>query len=315
MELVLLFRGRLTRRSRNGQCNYKSLLFFFCARSYCHNTRLSPWTNFLFLCVLSNYLILPFHISKRFSRLQKQKAAYRDGCLHEQKRVKLEEIGVSFIHHNEAIWHNNFELLSQYVLRHEDISLRLHDPKLHTWLLTQYRRMEKGKLSHDKVRMLKRVGEISEDPEAMKTLRQEKKEAEFWEEMFERLQAFSQANGGDANILDEGEKGDAALHKWAKSQRMSFKKGRLTAEKAARLELIGLDLDASLNWGSAKWERMYSNLADYKEEHGHVNVPNSYESERHGKLGIWVHTMRQKANGTRANDCGLSSSRRAKVST
>lgn len=47
----------------------------------------------------------------------------------------------------------------------------------------------------------------------------------------------------------------------------------------------------------AEWEKMYDNLVDYQRDHGTLNVPWDYKSERHGSLGNWVSAIKSTAGG------------------
>ncbi|KAL7554781.1 hypothetical protein ACHAWF_018588, partial [Thalassiosira exigua] len=123
---------------------------------------------------------------------------------------------------------------------------------------------------------------------------------------FERLEAYSQNHGGDANIPRYGDDGgDEDLWRWVWKQRRAYMRKRqpLSDERAARLKSIGLDLTArDRTRHDAKWEGMYAKLVDYKEERGDCYVPNSYVSERHGYLGKWVCRMKsEKKKGKLSN--------------
>lgn len=63
--------------------------------------------------------------------------------------------------------------------------------------------------------------------------------------------------------------------------------GRLTDERIRRLESIGFV------WSLRDdWQKHYDELKQYKEEHGHCNVPARYAKNR--RLGIWVSAQRQQ---------------------
>ena len=62
-----------------------------------------------------------------------------------------------------------------------------------------------------------------------------------WEEMFGQLVAYKERFGDIGELIDWKE--NAALGKWCSRQRQFFKKGRLSAERIARLEELGFVWD------------------------------------------------------------------------
>jgi hypothetical protein len=83
------------------------------------------------------------------------------------------------------------------------------------------------------------------------------------------------------------------LGQWVGTQRSNYKlqvKGKtspLTTLRIRELESLGFE------WGvgdSPVWEGRLSELADYRKNHGHCNVPYNYSENT--KLGQWVGTQR-----------------------
>jgi hypothetical protein len=75
------------------------------------------------------------------------------------------------------------------------------------------------------------------------------------------------------------------LGAWIKAQRKLYAKGKLSEERAAKLDKIGF----VWNYESL-WNQRYSELVEYKRETGHCNVPSKYPPNV--KLGIWVYATR-----------------------
>lgn len=64
--------------------------------------------------------------------------------------------------------------------------------------------------------------------------------------------------------------------------------GRISDERKAQLEEIGVQLrNESIH---ATWEDHFAELLAYKDEHGHIDVP-----QKHLGLGRWVNKQRQSA--------------------
>jgi hypothetical protein len=71
------------------------------------------------------------------------------------------------------------------------------------------------------------------------------------------------------------------------TQRQLKTKEKLDPDRQKRLEEIGFEWDAS-----AKWDKMYALLQQFKKREGHCNVPKSHTEDK-AKLGTWVNTQRQ----------------------
>jgi hypothetical protein len=89
---------------------------------------------------------------------------------------------------------------------------------------------------------------------------------------------------------------NAKLANWVNTQRKQYnwhlegKRSPMTLSRIQELESLGFE------WGcvNAAWEDRLSELADYRKEHGHCNVPQMYSENT--KLGRWVGTQRKQYN-------------------
>jgi len=75
------------------------------------------------------------------------------------------------------------------------------------------------------------------------------------------------------------------------------KKFWMTEERVNKLEEIGFVWDASYrpreaNVDDEAWNQRYGELIEYKQKHGHCNVPFQYEPNK--PLGNWVSTQRKQ---------------------
>ena len=66
----------------------------------------------------------------------------------------------------------------------------------------------------------------------------------------------------------------------------SANQGRLDAERCRRLEDLGFDFDPN----NSHWEKYFRQLVEFKQEHGHTNVPQ--RSGKYAALGTWVRNQR-----------------------
>ena len=110
-----------------------------------------------------------------------------------------------------------------------------------------------------------------------------------WEARFQDLKEF-QAEHGHCDVPS---KHPERLGHWVNHQRSMKKIGRLAAGRAKKLEELGF------RWGTPKtapsWGVRFQQLKEFKEEHGHCNVP-----KRHpGGLGHWVQYQRRAGSQRR----------------
>ncbi len=87
-----------------------------------------------------------------------------------------------------------------------------------------------------------------------------------WEVKFNELIAYK-AGHGDTNVPRDYPNG---LGVWIKTQRALSIKGELPTERKVRLDEVGFEWDLF----EQAWEAKFNELLAYKNEYGHVNVPN-----------------------------------------
>jgi len=84
---------------------------------------------------------------------------------------------------------------------------------------------------------------------------------------------------------DEGVK----LGSWVSESRKAYSKGKLSEERAKRLEELGFVWDTK----GIAWEANFGLLAQYLSEKGDCLVPSSYKTVEGTKLGLWVSNLRR----------------------
>jgi len=108
-----------------------------------------------------------------------------------------------------------------------------------------------------------------------------------WEQHYQALKAFKKRYD-HANVPDDWPE-NRRLAKWVKAQRGDYKKELLSAEKVKKLEAIGFTwvLQEQL---VLPWIHYYRKLQEFKQVHGHCNVPSTFEDK---KLARWVSRQRK----------------------
>ena len=86
---------------------------------------------------------------------------------------------------------------------------------------------------------------------------------------------------------------------WVSKRRGAKAQGRLSPDQIEQLEGLGFVWDVLIHW----WVQGFERLLAYKAEHGHVLVPNKYQTSGGFKLGFWVSKRRgAKAQGRLSPD-------------
>ena len=128
-------------------------------------------------------------------------------------------------------------------------------------------------------------GERTRNRKSTNKLLGKKKRRITWEESYELLKHFK-ANHGHCNV-PRMYKQDPRLAHWVNQQRTRSE--QLPADKKGKLDSI------RFAWSLARtWEENYELLKEYKDKHGHCNVPRTYKQDP--KLGQWVNNQRHRKN-------------------
>jgi hypothetical protein len=127
-----------------------------------------------------------------------------------------------------------------------------------------------------------------------------RKEECHWNDRYESLLGFKQKHGHVKvpQQYDENPK----LGRWVGYWRNKYKEYKRTngqkgdPHRMKRLESIGLvdDISTGNEYRRVKsyWDDMLNQLSDFKQEHGHLKVPQQYDENP--KLGRWVRNWRSK---------------------
>jgi superfamily II DNA or RNA helicase len=105
-----------------------------------------------------------------------------------------------------------------------------------------------------------------------------------WEEFYGAAIAYAEEHGDllvpNKWVTDTG----IGLGQWLHTQRTLRNRGRLRPERIRLLDAIGMVWSPH----EAAWERGLAAAARYHEQHGHINVPQSFVDSDGYKLGDWI---------------------------
>jgi len=104
-----------------------------------------------------------------------------------------------------------------------------------------------------------------------------------WNRFFTELVEYKQKNG-HCNILTT----NGSLGNWITRQRTLNRSKELKADRYEKLVGIGLTFeDVRFATDNKKWNRLFTELVEYKQKNGHCNVPTT-----NGSFGNWVSNQR-----------------------
>eukprot|EP00804_Cyclotella_cryptica_P019454 CCRYP_006630-RC/>CCRYP_006630-RC protein AED:0.24 eAED:0.24 QI:0/0.33/0.25/1/0.33/0.25/4/610/455 len=202
----------------------------------------------------------------------------------------------------DSHWQSRFNDLVKYKSEFGHCNVRVDDKansKLGYWVQRQRREYKDQRLAEDRIAKLNEIGFVW-------VMR------DSWETRYNELVEYTR-EFGHCNITLRY-KPNPELGKWVNHQREAYKKFKtegetstMTQERIDLLEAIGFVWKVE-----PQWNTRFSELVNYKREHGDCNVPAKYKPNR--KLGVWVYRHRTEfKNGKlpqehikKLNDIGFS---------
>jgi len=187
--------------------------------------------------------------------LEKQRRDRSRGRLRPARLARLEAIGVRWEQTKEIQWESQFQSLERFKADNghcfvpRDYPGR---PSLGGWLTNQRLAFKRDTLPQERRLRLESLGVVWDAI------------CEAWERSYEAIVAFKRQEG-HCNVPQ----GSKPLGTWLQNQRMSYKRGTLTAKQIQRLESIGV----AWNPHEAGWRQRYAQLEAFAAHHGHCNVP------------------------------------------
>jgi hypothetical protein len=107
-----------------------------------------------------------------------------------------------------------------------------------------------------------------------------------WNKQYEKLVAFKRKNGHC--LVPKRYHEDMSLGKWVDNQRGGHAKNELRLDRKVLLDEIGLVWRVDY---SARWNKQYEKLVEFKRKNGHCQVPQLYKAD--ASFGMWVHSQRR----------------------
>ena len=212
-----------------------------------------------------------------------QRGRRKRGELYPEQIRLLDELGFIW-DWRSLIWVQWYRKLEAYKARHGDCRVRCSN-KLGRWVAEQRADFQKGKLKPDRIAKLDAIGfEWRVRPKRSDRLAQ--------------LEAFK-AERGHCRVPSSGLNANPELAQWVSVQRHAFKKGKLEADRIAKLEAMGFDWDDEHPGVGRKWGDRFAQLEAFKTQHGNCRVP--FDFKPNPQLGKWVSRQRELFKQGRMN--------------
>jgi superfamily II DNA or RNA helicase len=207
--------------------------------------------------------------------LGNQRAFKAKGKLAADRIRLLEAVGITW-NTVEAQWEEKFKRLVTFQKRegHANVPGQYAaDVELANWVNNQRAFKRRGRLTPERIERLEAIGFCWDAKDSI------------WGERFRELEAFARS-AGHCNVPVTFHNRQLAL--WVVGQRSSFKGGKLSQERIAKLESLGFVWDPF----AVAWEQKCRELRAFRAKHGHSNVPQVCAD--YPGLGVWLNKQRQK---------------------
>jgi hypothetical protein len=169
-------------------------------------------------------------------------------------------------------WEQRFEELKQYTLKYGNADVPIDYPKLGIWCLNQRFNLEN--MPQDRIDMLDSLNFTwNYNTRSLND--------EAWNAKYEALLAYIREHGHP-----NPPKSNDPLSCWVRKQRYEYskfikkQKSQINRERISKLDAIGFSF--RLRADTIPWEQHFEDLVQFKQEHGHFNIPRS-----HPTLGNW----------------------------
>jgi superfamily II DNA or RNA helicase len=194
----------------------------------------------------------------------------------EEQTALLDKLGFRWTLYEDR-WLQSFNELKAFKEKYGHCSVSSHNdrPELTKWVYEQRRQLSNGELDPERKAKLDAIG--------FSWLGVGKKD-EQWEQMYTEFEQYRRSHGNiDVPVSNE------KLTHWIWGQRQRRMAGKLSQHRIRRLDKLGFRWQLQER---RKWNDRLSDIAEFKAQHGHCNVPVNYREDP--SLGRFVANMRSQ---------------------
>ena len=229
---------------------------------------------------------------------RKQKKLYEADLMPKEHREKLETIEFYFGDGHTLFWErkwlDSFNQLSEIFKQSGDSNVKRYTDNSHplfyisNWVAMERGKYKKGKLQQWQIDKLESIG-FQWEMSGVRTVNNE----DGWLDNLALLEQYKE-EFGDCNVSQTfKDERYPKLGKWLNDQRDHYKKKRkiLSKERIELLEDLGVVWDMDV----FNFQKRIDELAKFKEENGHYNIPSNYKPNP--SLGNYIYRL--KTNGVK----------------
>ena len=237
-----------------------------------------------------------------------QRQFYKNGKLSKERIELLKKIGMSFsTDKNKKEWMKNYGLAETYFNKNNNLEISQsfktldginydkNGYKLGFWISRQRQSYKMGKLNKEQIELLEKIGMRFEN----------RRNIINWEEYYKLAKAYYNKNNNleiprsfktiDGKTYDEN---GHNLGFWIINQRQAYKNRKLSKEKIALLEKIGMRFSSDNR--EKEWMKNYGLAEAYFNKNNNLEISQSFKTldgktydENGYKLGFWINTQRK----------------------
>lgn len=212
-----------------------------------------------------------------------QRKNYKKGLLSDERKQRLETIGINWTSVKIRNWMNYYTLVKDYFVKYGNIDIKSdyvtpNGEKLGAWIQIQRERYARGHISEDQIRMLNKLN--------MSWNRYESS----WNKGYDHALAYHNKYGNinclKSYIDDDG----FELGSWIVAQRHRYKSGKLPDNRVKLLEELNIAWDVN----NSKWDENFKEAKQYYECHGDLLPSNCYQCDNGLNLKSWLSNLRTR---------------------
>jgi hypothetical protein len=208
--------------------------------------------------------------------LHSQRATHRAGRLDPQRAAELEKLGVEWSVHGSAWW-RAYEHATSYRAAHGHLAI----PDGHrapggfglaSWLGEQRKARRAGRLAPERATALEDLGIEWNPLDAA------------WQRACQQAAAYHATHGHLSVPASYRTTTGLDLADWLTTQRKAHRAGKLTPDRTAALEQLGIGWDRR----AVTFAAGLAHLQAFRDTHGHIDVPAGYHSSDGYALHSWL---------------------------
>ena len=215
--------------------------------------------------------------------LLKQNKMFKDGKLSEDRKQRLDGLGVEWIHKDP--WMFRYELVAKYYEEYQTMAIPrtvvVDRVWIGRWIVEQKKMYEQGRLSKNQMELLDKL------PMELVGMKNN-----AWHTVYNEVLSFYNENGNidiPSDVISENR--GINLRNWLIRQRHAFNLGQLSKEQIALLNKV------KFVWAlPTAWDEGYRHAKEYYLANGNLAMSQSYKCSDGYALGRWLFKYRRAYN-------------------